>query len=313
MRPRALFITVMHRLLCLVARTLCALALVGRAAPAAAQLPLSPNGPGSTSSSSPSHLPTLTLDMLLVPVRDGHPTIRAALARVRAAEGMRATAGRLGNPILSYQVENTAFPLARSVAGIDRETMEMATLPLEPFYLRGSRVARTAAEVRAARAQAERERQRVGLDAAGAFYHVAVARVAAETDRDLVAWLDSLVAYNRARAREGVAAEADLLRSALERDRAAAEATMADAELAQATSQLAAALGASTGGPVEIAAGESPLALVGAGDGRFADGVALASTVSLRPDVRAARERETAATADISTERRLLFREAGAT
>jgi cobalt-zinc-cadmium efflux system outer membrane protein len=313
MRPRALFITVMHRLLSLVARTLCALALVGRAAPATAQRLLPPNGAGSTSSSYPSHLPTLTLDMLLVAVRDGHPTIRAALARVRAAEGMRVTAGRLGNPILSYQVENTAFPLARSVAGIDRETMEMATLPLEPIYLRGSRVARTAAEVRAARAEAERERQRVGLDAAGAFYRVALARVTAEMGRDLVAWLDSLVAYNRARAREGVASEADLLRSALERDRAAAEATMADAELAQAAAQLVAALGAPTGGPVEIAAGESPLALVSAGEGRFADGVALASTVSLRPDVRAARERETAASAGISTERRLLFREAGAT
>jgi outer membrane protein, heavy metal efflux system len=314
MRFRALFSTVMHRLPSHLARGLCALAVLGQAAPAAAQRPAAPTGASATSSSVASRAAPLTLGMLLVAVRDEHPTIQAARARVRAAEGMRTTAGRLGNPMLAYQVENTAFPLARSVAGIDRETMEMATLPLEPFYLRGSRVARTAAEVRAARADAERERQRVGLEAASAFYRVALARVTSETGRDLVAWLDSLVAYNRARAREGAAAEADLLRSALERDRAAAEATMADAELAQASAQLAAALGAPVvGASMEIVAGEAPLALPPGADERLANGIALASTVSLRPDVRAARERRAAAAAGISTERRMLFREAGAT
>lgn len=89
---------------------------------------------------------------------------------------------------------------------------------------------------------------------------------------------------------------------------------MADAELAQASAQLAATLGAPpTSGPVEVAAGESPLALVGAVDERRTDDGALASTLSIRPDVRAAREREAAAAAGISTERRMLFREAGAT
>jgi outer membrane protein, heavy metal efflux system len=307
----------MHRLSSLVARgllTLPALALLGRVAPVAAQRPLALDVASSTSRSVTPRTQALTLGILLVAVRDGHPRIQAALARVRAAEGMRATAGRLGNPMFSYQVENTAFPLARSTAGIDRETMEMATLPLEPLYLRGSRVARSAAEVRAARADAERERQHVGLDAAGTFYRVALARVTAETNRDLVAWLDSLLAYTRARAREGAAAEADLLRSALERDRAVAEGTMADAELAQATAQLAAALGAPVAdGPMEIVAGEAPLALNADAEARLADGGAVVSAVSLRPDVRAARERETAAAAGIRTERRMLVRDVGAT
>jgi cobalt-zinc-cadmium efflux system outer membrane protein len=255
-------------------------------------------------------------------VRDEHPMIRAAQARVRAAEGSRATAGRLGNPVLSYQVDNAAFPAAGAVTGIDRETMEMAMLPLEPFYLRGSRVARTGAEVRAARAEADRERQRVALDAAAAFYGVAMARVTAATNRDLVAWLDSVVAYNRARAREGVAAEADLLRSSLERDRAAAEGTMADAELAEASAQLASFLGApSESAAMNVVAGETPLALpaaftrqlVAIDTARERTFGPLTSTLSLRPDVRAAREREAAAAAGIGTERRLLFREAAAT
>jgi outer membrane protein, heavy metal efflux system len=91
---------------------------------------------------------------------------------------------------------------------------------------------------------------------------------------------------------------------------------MADAELAQASAQLAAALGAPMGGSVELVAGETPLALTASAAQQLADGAvgsAVASTVSLRPDVRAARARETAAAAGISTERRMLFREAGAT
>ena len=148
---------VMHRLLSLLARALCALPLLGWGTPAAAQRPLAPNGGAAAPSSTPARVPPLTLGMLLIAVRDGHPTIQSALARVRAAEGMRATAGRLGNPVLSYQTENTTF-LAGSVVGIDRETMEMATLPVEPIYLRGSRVARASAEVRAARADARQTR-----------------------------------------------------------------------------------------------------------------------------------------------------------
>lgn len=310
MRLRALITSVMTRLSHAFVRGLLALAVVGLAAPAVAQRStVAPTSP-------------LTLRALLDAVRDGHPTIQAARARIRAAEGSRASAGRLGNPILSYQVDNTSFSGAGSIAGIDRETMEMATLPLEPFYLRSSRVARTAAEVRAARAEADRERQRVALDASGAFYRVALARVEAATNRDLVAWLDSLVAYNGARAREGVAAEADLLRSALERDRAAAEATIADAELAQASAQLASYLGDSPMvDAVDVRAGEMVLALPavstparGENDAlvQRGGGVTLSST-ALRPDVRAARERETAAIAAISTERRMLFREVGAT
>lgn len=181
----------------------------------------------------------LTLGDVLRSVRAEHPLIRAAEARIRAAQGVRVTAGRLGNPIVSYQVDNAAFPTAAAVAGLDRETMAMVTLPLEPFYQRGPRVTQANASVRAAVAEAESERQRTALGAARAFYRVAFARVAVATNRDLSAWLDTVVTYNRARVKEGVTAEADLLRSTLERDRAAADATMAEVELYQARAQLA--------------------------------------------------------------------------
>jgi cobalt-zinc-cadmium efflux system outer membrane protein len=149
-----------------------------------------------------------------------------------------------------------------------------------------------------------------------------LARVTVSTDQDLVAWLDSLVAYTGARAREGVAAEADLLRTTLERDRAAAEATMAEAEFAQATAQLATFLGVPGNSDAsQVAPAESPLAVPAttqrqAVSSAAADGQRVGVTpfdVSLRPDVRAARERENAAAAGIGTEHRSLFREMGAT
>src|SRR5882762_8327481 len=96
--------------------------------------------------------PALTLRTLLDSVQTGHPLVSAAAARVRAARGARATAGTLGNPILSYQVDDTPFPGGRPLNGLDREAMTTVTLPLEPLYQRGPRLARANADVRAAEA-----------------------------------------------------------------------------------------------------------------------------------------------------------------
>ena len=251
--------------------------------------------------------PPLTLRTLLDSVRTSHPLVDAASARVRAARGARMTAGTLGNPVLSYQVDNTPFPGGGSIVGLDREVMTTATLPLEPFYQRGARVARANADVRAAEADATVTRQRVALDATHAFYRVALAQVTVATSRDLSAWLDTVVAYNGARVKEGVTSEADLIRSRLERDRADADATMAAAELAQSRAELAAFLGAPrTSGRGEIvAAADVPVALpVGSSGG---------ATLAARGEVRAARERLTSATAGVATEQRMLIRQLGAT
>src|SRR5258705_9799701 len=96
--------------------------------------------------------PPLTLRALLDAVRSGHPVVRAAESRVRAAEGSRVTARAFGNPIVSYQVGQTPFPGGRPLVGMEREAVTTATVPLEPFYQRGSRVARANADIRAAEA-----------------------------------------------------------------------------------------------------------------------------------------------------------------
>lgn len=244
----------------------------------------------------------LTLSALFDSVGASHPAVRAGDARLRSARGDRRTAGALGNPVLSYGVENAPFPGGDPIAGIDRETMTTASIPLEPFFQRWSRVRGADAMVAVANADRIRARQRTALDAAAAFYEVALAQLGTATARDLVAWLDTLVAYNRARVAEGVAAESDLLRVTLERDRAAADAVLEEAGFARARSRLAAFLGdprriALAGG---VATPEEPLTTPPTATGTDA--------LAGRPDVRAARSRLDASRAAVTTERTMILR-----
>jgi len=248
----------------------------------------------------------VTLWAVLDSVSSRHPLVEAAAARVRAARGARATAGALGNPIVMYQVENAPLP-GRPAPPMEREAMLTATLPLEPLYQRWSRMGSGNAGIQAAEADAAGERQRVGLDAARAFYRTALAQVGLEAARDLSDWLDTVVAYNQARVGEGVAAEADLIRSELERDRAAAEAAMQEADLARARADLSTFIGeeATPSSGLVALADDAPLALPEtlAGD----------QALATRPDIRAARERLAAAGAGVVSERTGLIRQLGVT
>ena len=246
----------------------------------------------------------VSLLQVLDSVAARYPSLEAARARIRAARGSRSTAGTLGNPILMYQVDNQPLP-GRAAPPMDREMMLTAMLPLEPLYQRWSRVSGANAEVRAAEADAQADRQRIELDATRAFYRMARAQVALAAARDLTAWLDSVVAYNRSRVKEGVAAEADLIRSELERDRAEADATMQEADLARARADLSVFLGEPTVASFLVAALDAPLTLP--------DVSPTSRTGTTRPEIRAARERVTAAGAGVTTERTNLIRQLGLT
>ena len=189
---------------------------------------------------------------------------------------------------------------------MDREAMTMVTLPLEELYQRGPRVRRAGAELRAAEADAAVTGQQLAFDAARAYFRTALAEVGLDASREVAAWLDTVVAYNKARVREGVTAEADLIRSEVERDRAASDAALAAAELARAGADLAAFLG----DPVP----ESPATFVAIEDDPLPMPVVAGPTPGVGPPtVRAARERAAAAGADISAEQSMFIRQLGAT
>ncbi|NOT07703.1 MAG: TolC family protein [Gemmatimonadales bacterium] len=182
--------------------------------------------------------PPLSLREVLLEVHARHPTLEAARARVRAAEGNRAWAGAIDNPVFAVQLENARVPGNPPIPA-DRETMYTAVLPLETLYQRGPRVRQAGAELDAARAGSSAMLLQLSLDAARAYYRTALAQLELETALDLATWLDSVAAYTRVRAAEGVAAGADLLRSEIERDRMRAAAAMRAADLAGARAELA--------------------------------------------------------------------------
>lgn len=241
------------------------------------------------------------------------PLIDAARARVQAAHGSRRTAGTLPNPILTYQVENAGFPGRASPAGQIRETSSFATLPLESVWQRGPRVRKADNTVRAADAELALARRQVAADAAQAFFRVALAQISVKASSDILEGLDSLVRYSRARVAEGAAAEGDLIRLQVERERAATDRVLQQVELVRARGALAPFLDDCTRG-----AGRTGL-LVADDDSAFVSDVSLApastfiARTTLRPDVIAARARAAAAGDESALQRTLVVRQLGAT
>lgn len=267
----------------------------------------------------------LTLREVLDSAAARYPAVLAAQARVRSAEGSRITAGLIANPVVGYQVQSNANPPLGPGLGatFNQQRTATVTLPLEAIFQRGPRVRRADAEIRAAENEALATRRRATLDAAQMFYRAALAQVGVATSRSLVLWLDSLVAYNRARVAEGAAAGADLIRTQLERDRAAADVTVQEAELARARATLSTFSGMPAADsatfvvtdplPFSIPSDLGGTAL-GPASASLADAPeAMPPALSERPDVRAARERVTAAGASIAAERTLIVRQLGLT
>ena len=210
--------------------------------------------------------------------------------------------------MLSYNVENAALP-GRPAPPMDREAMTMITLPLEGLYQLGPRAAQANAEMRAAEADTAGERLNIGIAATRSFYRVALAQVRLATAREVSEWLDSIVSYNRTRVTEGVAAEADLIRSELERDRALADATMQEADLAEAVADLGSFIsGAPGASSPSVRSDSTPLTPTELDTPP--ESLVQRAFLS-RPDLRAARERLAAASAGVSSQRSMIVRQLG--
>jgi outer membrane protein, heavy metal efflux system len=249
--------------------------------------------------------PQLNLRTVLDSVARNHPAIEAARQRANAARGSRTSAGAFGNPVLSHQVENSAFPGRTAPVGIDREVTTTVTLPLEPIYQRGSRVRQADAEVRAAEAASNATRQNTLRDAARTYLLVAQAQVRVDAMREVASWLDTVVSYNRSRFEQGVAAEADLIRVEVERGRVSAEIVTRESDLVRARADLAGFLGDSNfvRSPTLVAIPRTVLAMPDVA----------ATDVSANLDVRTARARMEASEAAVSAERTRFIRDVGVT
>ncbi len=242
-----------------------------------------------------------------------HPQVQAAQARVDAAAGARRTAGTWTNPVFTHWIENASFSLVGAPTGLDREASTYGTVPLEPLFQRAPRMRRADRDVDAARAEVTTVQRQVSLEAARAFFRVALSQIVADTEAENRAALDRLAEYNRARVSQGAIAEVELLRVQIEIDRAVLDLAVAQAELARAQVELRRFLGAQ-------AAGNLTGLRVATGPAAFASQTPLAPLASLiaqartrRPELTAARARIEAAGAETEYQRRLFVRQLGAT
>jgi len=243
----------------------------------------------------------MTLREVFDSARSNSPVLGAAKARVRAARGGLSSARTWSNPIVSF--ESQQMEQAPGMTTSQRETMTTAMLPLEPLYQRGPRIKRAQALIRAGEADVLTQRQQIAVDAAEVFYQVALAQVNVIATRSLAQWFDTVVTYNSVRVREGVTAEADLIRSELERDHVLNDLAMAESELALAQADLQTFVGGRSHGAVlQVEVDSLPLTTSAAPP---------TNRVS-RPEVEAARERIVASEAATAVERRMFLRELGA-
>lgn len=283
----------------------------------------SPGGASGPTTRAPDGGPAWRVDEVIARAVAQSPLLDAARARVAAARGARRTAGALPNPVFTYWTEGAPLPGQSPGPQFQRETQTYGTLPLDPLLSRGPRVRRADEDVRAAGADLARARQTVALDAARAFYRVAAAQVAVEATDDVRARLADLVTYTQARVREGRTAEADLIRTQVEVERLAADATLQRVELARAQALLAPYLepadsglpaGGADGSPVvvDVSDPRERDARVG-GVGPASLSVLLATANGARPDVLAARARAAGARADVGYQQSLFVRQLGAT
>jgi cobalt-zinc-cadmium efflux system outer membrane protein len=243
----------------------------------------------------------LTLRQVFDSVRSNSPLIGAAKARVRAAHGGLSSARTWSNPIVSFESQQMD-PAPGMPTPQERETMTTAMLPIEPLYQRGPRIRRAQALIRAGEADVLTQRQQLAVDAADVFYQVALAQVNVAATQSLAQWFDTVVTYNSVRVREGVTAEADLIRSELERDHVLNDLAMAESELARAQADLQTFVSGASHGVLQVNVDSLPLnAAIAARTDRVS-----------RPEVEAARERMAASEASTAGERRMVLRELGA-
>jgi cobalt-zinc-cadmium efflux system outer membrane protein len=242
-----------------------------------------------------------------------HPLVEAARDRITAARGARQTAGAFSNPVATYWIDDAAFPGQAASLGVARETSTYVTVPLEPFFQRAPRIRRADADVKTAEIALVAARRAVALDAAHAFYRVALAQMSVEVAEQNREGLERLVSYNRSRVTEGATAELELIRAQVELDRASTNVALADVDLAKARAELLPYLSNDLR-PTALSRLRVAVPSLGNAPASLAElGVFVKRAQDNRAEMQSARARVTAATTETSVQRALTVRQVGAT
>ncbi|MCU1339363.1 MAG: outer membrane protein [Bryobacterales bacterium] len=183
-----------------------------------------------------------------------NPQLVTAAARVGVAEGLQRQAGLTPNPRLILQSENTrfsGFPAFKYPR--DADTYAFVAQVLETGGKRIRRVELATENTRRSELEAELSRRQIVSRVSIAYWAAAGDERIRDLLQDEVRSFDRVVQFHRDRVREGAAAEVDLLRIEVERDRLVSSARTAELDSERATIALFREMGKGAFPTVEFA------------------------------------------------------------
>ena len=164
----------------------------------------------------------LTLADAVAQALKGNPLLSVASAHISAAEGLRIQAGLSPNPRLIVQLENTRFWKNPSFSyPQDTATYTFVAQTVETGGKRNRRVALATEEIRSSQLQMQLLRNQIVSRVSMAYWAAAGGARVRDLLEEEVVNFDRVVQFHRDRVREGAAAEVDLVRIEVERDRLA--------------------------------------------------------------------------------------------
>lgn len=176
---------------------------------------------------------TLTLDEAVRIALDRRPELKAAEARVSAAQGLKKQAGLLPNPRFIFQAEN--LRTSNFDYGTDADSFAYFSQAIETSGRRGNRIAVGDANVGRSELETEQLRREIGFRVREAYWTALGVQFARDLYEQNDAYFKQVVEYHEARLKEGKIAEVDVLRVRLQAEQihAALENARLDMERAQ--------------------------------------------------------------------------------
>jgi cobalt-zinc-cadmium efflux system outer membrane protein len=238
----------------------------------------------------------LTLEDAVRQALTSNPRLAGAQATIDQAEGERAQAGLGPNPRLATQSEDARFwgNQPRNFANTTEDYVFVGQV-FESAGKRSRRVDVASSNVRSSGLQLDVLKRELRARVSAAYWNAAGTARLRDLLRQDVQTYEEDVAYVRARTQQGVMAQSDLMRIQVERDRVRARAMAAARDADVAIVELYRAIGRTDYPATD---------LVDSLEGRKAVvPPEIASVLNARPEARLARERITAAEANVSLQK----------
>lgn len=240
---------------------------------------------------------TLSLREAIQDALRANPQLALTDARIEEAKGQRTQAGLRPNPRVTVQTEDirpSTPGLPFSFVNSTEDYLLLAQV-IETGGKRGRRLDLANAGVTTNELEEARVRRQIVAQVSAAYWTAVSSQRVKELSEQNLRTYEEDVTYSANRVREGVAAEADLIRIQIERDRVRIALLTAALDADQAVVALYRAMGRSTFGPAQLTDPLQDGGAVGLPD--------IARVLAARPEMRVAQEAVRQAEAELRLQR----------